>query len=54
MLPFDNMSGDADLGYFSDGMTEDIIPELSKNSDLKVVSRLLQPIFVGWLGINKS
>jgi TolB-like protein/class 3 adenylate cyclase len=39
VLPFANMSGDADLGYFSDGMTEDIITELSKNPDLKVVSR---------------
>jgi TolB-like protein/class 3 adenylate cyclase/tetratricopeptide (TPR) repeat protein len=39
VLPFDNMSDDADLGYFSDGMTEDIITELSKNPDLKVVSR---------------
>ncbi len=39
VLPLDNMSGDPDLGYFSDGMTEDIITELSKNPDLKVVSR---------------
>jgi TolB-like protein/class 3 adenylate cyclase len=39
VLPFDNMSGDAELDYFSDGMTEDIIMELSKNPDLKVVSR---------------
>jgi TolB-like protein/predicted Zn-dependent protease len=39
VLPFDNMSGDPDLDYFSDGMTEDIIMELSKNPDLKVVSR---------------
>jgi TolB-like protein/Tfp pilus assembly protein PilF len=39
VLPFANMSGDSDLDYFSDGMTEDIILELSKNPDLKVVSR---------------
>jgi TolB-like protein/class 3 adenylate cyclase len=39
VLPFDNMSGDADLDYFSDGMTEDIITELSKNPDLMVISR---------------
>ncbi len=39
VLPFDNMSGDPELEYFSDGMTEDIIMELSKNPDLKVVSR---------------
>jgi TolB-like protein/class 3 adenylate cyclase len=39
VLPFDNMGGDPDLDYFSDGMTEDIITELSKNPDLMVVSR---------------
>jgi TolB-like protein/class 3 adenylate cyclase len=39
VLPFDNMSGDPDMDYFSDGMTEDIITELSKNPDLKVASR---------------
>jgi TolB-like protein len=39
VLPFANMSGDPDMGYFSDGMTEDIILELSKNPDLRVVSR---------------
>ena len=40
VLPFDNLSGTPDLEYFSDGMTEDIITELSKNPDLKVVSRI--------------
>ncbi len=47
VLPFDNMSGDADLGYFSDGMTEEIITELSKNPDLKVVSRSTSFTFKG-------
>jgi adenylate cyclase len=30
VLPFDNMSGDPEQGYFADGITEDIITDLSK------------------------
>ena len=37
--PFANMSGDAEQEYFSDGITEDIITDLSKVSALSVVSR---------------
>ena len=39
VLPFTNMSGDADQEYFSDGITEDIITELSRFPDLFVVAR---------------
>jgi adenylate cyclase len=39
VLPFDNMSGDPEQEYFSDGITEDIITELSKISKLFVVAR---------------
>jgi adenylate cyclase len=39
VLPFSNMSGDAEQEYFSDGITEDIITDLSKVSSLAVVSR---------------
>jgi len=39
VLPFTNMSGDAEQEYFSDGITEDIITELSRFKDLSVVSR---------------
>jgi adenylate cyclase len=39
VLPFANMSGDAEQEYFSDGITEDIITDLSKVSALSVVSR---------------
>ncbi|HEY2482153.1 MAG TPA: TIR domain-containing protein [Caulobacteraceae bacterium] len=39
VLPFANMSGDAEQEYFSDGISEDIITDLSKVSALSVVSR---------------
>jgi adenylate cyclase len=39
VLPFTNMSGDAEQEYFSDGITEDIITDLSKISALSVVAR---------------
>ncbi len=39
VLPFANMSGDPDQEYFSDGISEDIITDLSKVSALAVTSR---------------
>ena len=39
VLPFTNMSSDAEQDYFSDGITEDIITDLSKISGLFVVAR---------------
>src|SRR5215471_11058758 len=39
VLPFANMSGDPEQEYFSDGISEDIITDLSKISTLHVVSR---------------
>jgi adenylate cyclase len=39
VLPFDNMSGDPEQEYFSDGMTEDLITDLSKLSGLFVIAR---------------
>ncbi len=39
VLPFANMSGDPEQEYFSDGISEDIITDLSKVSALAVVSR---------------
>src|SRR5438874_4668557 len=39
VLPFNNMSGDSEQEYFSDGITEDIITDLSKVSRLSVVAR---------------
>jgi TolB-like protein len=39
VLPFANMSGDKEQEYFSDGISEDIITDLSKVSALRVISR---------------
>jgi adenylate cyclase len=39
VLPLNNMSGDAEQEYFADGITEDIITELSRFRDLFVISR---------------
>jgi adenylate cyclase len=39
VLPFDNMSGDPEQEYFSDGMAEDLITDISKISGLSVTAR---------------
>jgi len=39
VLPFDNMSGDPEQDFFADGITEDIITELSRFRELFVISR---------------
>ncbi|MDW7710357.1 MAG: hypothetical protein SCH98_07755 [Deferrisomatales bacterium] len=39
VLPFENMSGDQDREYFSDGLTEDLITALAKLPDILVISR---------------
>ncbi|PDT83259.1 adenylate/guanylate cyclase domain-containing protein [Sinorhizobium sp. BJ1] len=39
VLPFDNMSGDPEQEFFADGLTEDIITELSRRHELFVISR---------------
>jgi adenylate cyclase len=39
VLPFNNMSGDPEQDYFADGVTEDLITDLSKVSGLSVIAR---------------
>ncbi len=39
VLPFNNMSDDAEQEYFADGMTEDLITDLAKISGLLVIAR---------------
>jgi adenylate cyclase len=40
VLPFENLSGDPEQQYFSDGITEDIITELSRFRSLSVIARV--------------
>src|SRR5207245_5172308 len=39
VLPFENLSGNPDNAYFTDGIQEEILMRLAKVADLKVVSR---------------
>lgn len=39
VLPFTNMSGEAEQDFFADGLTEDVITELSRFKELLVISR---------------
>ncbi len=47
VLPFTNMSADPEQEYFVDGITEDIITELSRFPDLFVISRNSSFVFKG-------
>jgi TolB-like protein len=39
VLPFENLSGDPELSYFSDGVSEEILNALAQRADLKVIGR---------------
>jgi TolB-like protein len=39
VLPLENLSGDKEQDYFADGMTDDLIANLSKIRSLRVISR---------------
>ncbi len=47
VLPFVNMSGDPEQEYFSDGITEDIITELSRFHSLLVIARNSSFVYKG-------
>ena len=47
VLPFENMSGDPEQEYFSDGITEDIITDLSKIAGLLVIARNSSFVYKG-------
>ena len=47
VLPFTNMSGDPEQEYFSDGISEDIITDLSKVSGLLVIARNSSFVYKG-------
>lgn len=39
VLPFDNLSSDAEMEFFSDGVSEDILARISRGSKLRVIGR---------------
>jgi TolB-like protein len=39
VLAFDNLSSDAEMAYFSDGVSEEILQTVARGSDLKVIGR---------------
>ncbi len=47
VLPFQNMSGDAEQDFFCDGLVEDIITTLSKLAGLRVVARNSSFVYKG-------
>lgn len=47
VLAFDNMSDDPNLGYFSDGVSEDIIAGLARAPDLAVIARSSSFVYKG-------
>jgi len=47
VLPFENMSGDPEQEYFADGITEDIITELSRWRDFQVLARNATSVYKG-------
>jgi TolB-like protein/thioredoxin-like negative regulator of GroEL len=47
VLPFENLSGDPEQRYFSDGITDDVITELSRYDELLVIARYSSFAFRG-------
>jgi adenylate cyclase len=47
VLPFANMSGDPEQEFFVDGLTEDILTELSRRHELFVISRTSTFVYKG-------
>jgi adenylate cyclase len=47
VLPFTNMSGDPEQEFFVDGLTEDILTELSRRHELFVISRTSTFVYKG-------
>ncbi|MHC4066938.1 MAG: BTAD domain-containing putative transcriptional regulator, partial [Planctomycetota bacterium] len=47
VLPFDNLSKDPDQDYFADGITDDLITELSRLDELFVIARNSTSVYKG-------
>ena len=47
VLAFDNLSGDPETAYFSDGVSEEILQTVARGADLKVIGRASSFLFRG-------
>jgi len=45
VLPFDNLNSQEEIGYFADGMVDDLLSKLSKINGLKVISRTSSEVY---------
>jgi adenylate cyclase len=54
VLPFTNMSGDPEQEYFADGMTDDLITDLSKVSSLFVIARNSTFVYKGQMAETRQ
>src|SRR5439155_8313040 len=45
VLPLKNLSGDPEQKYFAEGMTEELITDLSQISEMKVISRTSSQVY---------
>jgi hypothetical protein len=54
VLPFENLSGDPEQRYFSDGLTSEIRAQLSRNAQLQIAGQTSSDQGPGWAGRRRA